>query len=66
MRKDKKVLLNALSDDELARVVGTKMGWEEELERCKADCEKRLANVAEIYKRKCITNCIERYKEEAS
>jgi hypothetical protein len=60
-----KMQFDMLNDEELAKVTGANRDNMDELERCKADCEKRLANVAEIYRRKCITTCIERFKEES-
>ena len=63
--KQEKMQFHMLDDEELAQVTGANSDNMEELERCKADCEKRLANVAEIYRRKCITTCIERFKEKS-
>lgn len=64
---DRKLRMNILSEEELASVtggVGTMGDDNEEYERCKADCERRLANVAEIIRMKCITNCRNMYKKQ--
>jgi bacteriocin-like protein len=63
-----KLRMNALSDEELASVTGgvgmTNDDDDEEFLRCKADCEQRLANVAEIIRLKCITNCRKQFPKK--
>ena len=63
---ENKLRMNILSEEELASVTGGvgMMDDDEEYERCKADCERRLANVAEIIRMKCITNCRDQFKKK--
>lgn len=64
---EKMLRMNVLSEEELASVTGGvgMMGDDnEEYERCKNDCERRLANVAEVIRLKCITNCKNQFKNQ--
>lgn len=64
MHTDKHLLMDTLSDEELASVSGgAGTADNEELEKCIQDCKDRLQHMRGLFVQKCISECIKKYKD---